>query len=1710
MRIQTLLLCLLFACVSVSAYGQQAKPVNSVATIADLTARLPVVGEEIQVRNYSATVLWDQPRAFRNDATATNAHDGVHYLTNRSIAGRWVSADRLSPIQRVEWYGAYGAAKDGANLLNEQESQFTDLTRDAAWSGYGDARRVLTDPTGTNVSYGLASFPTSPSSGPYASMDGFLRAPGLANIPPNGTLSLRLTRRGHGYTNAQETVTVALNDGGGAPASYAVEIATGWADGYFNGGGLRLVSSASGGSGQTMVLSYYATTNAPFAGLRKPLVTGRTYNVSIAANHVSGTGTATNRQLWVGSSSSAAVTLTPNTVAATYTGTFVADDDDLRIGLVGSTSAGEAFLLDDIVVREGTIAADPSHEGDKIQAAIDWAVGGQVVFPANRKFVSTNGFILRGGQQIVGNGSSVEISITDGTRQDGFQILSDGCSIEGLEIEYSATAPDENGGEGAQQIIGLGHFQFEDYPSVRNIRLENLILKGYGASQWPQAINIGGASGVVVRNITIPDNAGLYQAIGVYWSGDLVQSIGTVHPQNVLIENVDIGRLTASGSGGNGANGITIAGSRNVLVRNFHARSVTGNFIRISGGDMNFQRAKAEDGGAGMAGITIDGATCLAIGRYGFRVQTLASYIATNAPIIGSNVVVTVDETNNRIVWPGGTNAAPDGALVVFSGTSAPSGITLGESYWVTWSGPAGFKLRDINDGSGNEEAIDLGAGATNLIATVRRGQEFQPLSVTARNIDIKSSNGTYDGIYPDGAQDIVVEKSRIRGFKAGFLPDYTAPNRRITLRDSVFTGNRGNGIQIRSGYDIAIERCVIEGNGIDDLSDDNNAGIWVRNGDRITIQGNQLGFPTGETTQRVGVKVENDNLDLRGITIRDNAFLSAYAAHHAELNAPSVAWPHTFNVVTGNKWFASTTTSNFWQATATLYSFPGLRAGDSEAQAIRFGSSLALDLLAQRVLIGADDSASMPGTFSRTDNTDKLTVFQAPPYATTNTPAQFLRVDSKANSTTVATYGIGGSDNRSTTKFLIGTAVSALPGAAITNIGVFDANHRIRLGPAGNEQTDATAGVALEGPLPLRIHRMTTAEKNALTKATGLLLFDTDANAPYWSDGVSWYEFGAGGGGGATNGTDVWIEGSQQTTFNLQDGSEIAGTKTGSNYTYSVVAGSLGTNKLTTAAYTSLVSRATHTGTQTASTISDFTAAAIAAAGLGWQPTNANLTTVASLTGGTSTNFHSGDGSFKQVTTNMVPGLNAALASSEPLNANKYQGTNAALTTLAAATGGNATNFYAGDGTFKQVTTNMIPGLVQALADGVASGGGGGAGAYTNTTGTGSYVLADSPTVSGNWVFDELTVGTFTVSTNLFSAEVAYGAGWNGSSNVPTRNAVYDEMELRAPKASPALTGDPTAPTAALNDNDTSIATTAYVRREITNLASGGGGGSTVTVNGSGTLTNIADGADITLATSGGTTATPTLTDTGVTNGTYTLSANGNTATVDAKGRITAIENLDDVNDFDLVDEFVGPSTYTLFNPAANSGSTAAGGVSTTLTNLLGTRWIMTSGSNQYPILVCSAPFKNAGMQYVQLAMRFYFPLLSTDADPWEFQMGIYDAATTTNRPANGSWITGNTNLGTANFYLCNGTNSTYNFVDTGITMTATNWHDWAVRMTPSNSIAFYRSAPVATNALNYPTSTYMSVWAIRMSRFAHTAAAQRFIYVDNGRIKFRSGPGR
>ena len=97
------------------------------------------------------------------------------------------------------------------------------------------------------------------------------------------------------------------------------------------------------------------------------------------------------------------------------------------------------------------------------------------------------------------------------------------------------------------------------------------------------------------------------------------------------------------------------------------------------------------------------------------------------------------------------------------------------------------------------------------------------------------------------------------------------------------------------------------------------------------------------------------------------------------------------------------------------------------------------------------------------------------------------------------------------------------------------------------------------------------------------------------------------------------------------------------------------------------------------------------------WQDTNAVLTTLAALTGGNSSNFWRGDGTFAQVSSNDVPGLPALIAAQlkdAPLNTTTYARSNGVWTTNLPA------SQLAG-----LVSTSNLPGLLSGLS--VGNGGG-------------------------------------------------------------------------------------------------------------------------------------------------------------------------------------------------------------------------------------------------------------------------------------------------------------------------------------------------------------------------------------------------------------------
>ena len=139
-----------------------------------------------------------------------------------------------------------------------------------------------------------------------------------------------------------------------------------------------------------------------------------------------------------------------------------------------------------------------------------------------------------------------------------------------------------------------------------------------------------------------------------------------------------------------------------------------------------------------------------------------------------------------------------------------------------------------------------------------------------------------------------------------------------------------------------------------------------------------------------------------------------------------------------------------------------------------------------------------------------------------------------------------------------------------------------------------------------------------------------------------------------------------------------------------------------------------------------------------------------------------------------------------------------------------------------------------------------GGVGLTSVTSNTDTITLnLDNTAVSAGSYGSSSSVGTFTVDaqgrltaaassaiaitasqvTDLTKSSVGLGNVDNTSdANKPVSTATQTALDLKANLASPALTGTPTAPTAASNTNTTQVATTAYVQGEISELLNGAG----------------------------------------------------------------------------------------------------------------------------------------------------------------------------------------------------------------------------------------------------------------------------------------------
>jgi hypothetical protein len=116
-----------------------------------------------------------------------------------------------------------------------------------------------------------------------------------------------------------------------------------------------------------------------------------------------------------------------------------------------------------------------------------------------------------------------------------------------------------------------------------------------------------------------------------------------------------------------------------------------------------------------------------------------------------------------------------------------------------------------------------------------------------------------------------------------------------------------------------------------------------------------------------------------------------------------------------------------------------------------------------------------------------------------------------------------------------------------------------------------------------------------------------------------------------------------------------------------------------------------------------------------------------------------------------------------------------------------------------------------------VAATGGGGSGdpeVIRDTIGV-AMVGAGVISVVVNDAADTITIST-TATANSTDAQLRDRATHTGTQAQSTVTNLVSDLALKAPLASPAFTGTPTAPTATAGDSDTQLATTAFVQQEI------------------------------------------------------------------------------------------------------------------------------------------------------------------------------------------------------------------------------------------------------------------------------------------------------
>lgn len=255
-----------------------------------------------------------------------------------------------------------------------------------------------------------------------------------------------------------------------------------------------------------------------------------------------------------------------------------------------------------------------------------------------------------------------------------------------------------------------------------------------------------------------------------------------------------------------------------------------------------------------------------------------------------------------------------------------------------------------------------------------------------------------------------------------------------------------------------------------------------------------------------------------------------------------------------------------------------------------------------------------------------------------------------------------------------------------------------------------------------------------------------------------AWVESQSGGGGGTNF---FGVNGSIRTDWNIINSAEVAYTVSGvTNFYASIVAGSIATNKIDTTFYSWVESMAGGGGTNYTQFWYDLTNSLVASNNVTFAyDTGAQKLLISAVTAGASgttvtvdggsdlSRLNHADGTRISQTltgTNLVADLIA-----DTITSNYLTSSSVTQDKLSATGTPTSTNFLAGDWVYKQITTNMIPGL-NAILSTIGTGGG----TSTNILVNGTLVTQADLVDSSNIVWN--------VSGSSISATITNVAGAN------------------------------------------------------------------------------------------------------------------------------------------------------------------------------------------------------------------------------------------------------------------------------------------------------------------------------------------------------------